>query len=148
MMSPTSNWSAHTAMPDQEIPAPLGTSAPVAFLATANAARSRQFYTDVLQLRLASDEAFALVFDCNGVMLRIQKVDSVRPAPHTSLGWHTSLGRHSPRPARSVRAETSADHVLDDREVDAPAGAQPEGSAQVTDAEDAVADAQGEHLRA
>jgi hypothetical protein len=43
----------------------------------------------VLQLRLTSDEAFALVFDCNGVMLRVQKVDSVRPVPYTSLGWHT-----------------------------------------------------------
>jgi catechol 2,3-dioxygenase-like lactoylglutathione lyase family enzyme len=83
MVSPTNDWSAHTTMP------PLGTSPPIAFLATANATRSRKFYEDVLQLRLTSDEAFALVFDCNGVMLRIQKVDSVRPVPYTSMGWHT-----------------------------------------------------------
>jgi len=61
----------------------------IAFLATANAARSRQFYEDVLQLRLTGDEVFALVFECNGTMLRIQKVDSVRPVPYTSLGWQT-----------------------------------------------------------
>jgi catechol 2,3-dioxygenase-like lactoylglutathione lyase family enzyme len=67
----------------------LRTSPLIAFLATADAARSRRFYADVLQLRLASDEAFALVFECNGTLLRIQKVESVRPAPYTSLGWQT-----------------------------------------------------------
>src|SRR5919199_4732042 len=39
-----------------------------------------------------------------------------------------------------------ADDVLNDREVDAPARAQPEGSVEFADAEDGVPDAQGEHL--
>lgn len=47
------------------------------------------FYAEVLQLRLASDDAFALVFDCNCTMLTIQKADSVQPVPYTSLGWQT-----------------------------------------------------------
>jgi catechol 2,3-dioxygenase-like lactoylglutathione lyase family enzyme len=81
--------SVDAAMPNQEIVGPLATSPMIAFLATANAARSRQFYEHVLQLRLTGDEVFALVFECNGTMLRIQKVESVRPVPYTSLGWQT-----------------------------------------------------------
>jgi catechol 2,3-dioxygenase-like lactoylglutathione lyase family enzyme len=61
----------------------------VALLATANAARSREFFETVLQLRLIRDEPFALVFDCNGTMVRVQKVDAVQPQPYTSLGWQT-----------------------------------------------------------
>src|SRR5213082_3604015 len=49
-------------------------------------------------------------------------------------------------PASSAGADTPADQVLNDREVDAPARAQPEGSAEFADAEDGVHDAQGEHL--
>src|SRR5579859_7648842 len=41
---------------------------------------------------------------------------------------------------------TPADDVLDDCEVDAPARAQAEGGAEFADAEEAVRDAQGEHL--
>jgi catechol 2,3-dioxygenase-like lactoylglutathione lyase family enzyme len=78
------------AMPNPEIVRHLATSPLISFLATANAALSRQFYAEVLQLRLASDEPFALVFDCNGSMRRIQKVDSVQPVPYTSLGWQTN----------------------------------------------------------
>lgn len=59
-----------------------------AFVATADPARSKRFYRDTLGLRLVSDDQFAIVFDCNGIQLRIQKVDSVRPHPFTALGWH------------------------------------------------------------
>ena len=60
---------------------------PMFFLATADAARSRTFYQSVLGLRLIVDDPFALVFDANGVMVRIQKVDAVAPAAYTTLGW-------------------------------------------------------------
>jgi catechol 2,3-dioxygenase-like lactoylglutathione lyase family enzyme len=43
------------------------------FVATADAARSLAFYRDVLGLALVADEPYALVFDCNGVTLRVQK---------------------------------------------------------------------------
>src|SRR5437868_4556274 len=73
--------------PDDELS--LRTSPVIAFLATADAGRSRHFYEDLLQLHLSRDDAYALVFESNGTMLRIQKVDSVPPVPYTSLGWET-----------------------------------------------------------
>jgi catechol 2,3-dioxygenase-like lactoylglutathione lyase family enzyme len=57
----------------------------VAFLATADSQRARTFYESVLGLRLVADEPFALVFDGNGVMVRIQKVDAVTPAAYTDV---------------------------------------------------------------
>jgi len=62
----------------------------VAFVATADAVRAREFYETVLGLRLIADDPFALVFDANGVMLRVQKVQTVSPAPYTSLGWRVA----------------------------------------------------------
>lgn len=63
-------------------------SAPIiAFVATTNGARSRDFYENVLGLRFVSDDPFALVFDANGIMLRIFKVDTLTPAAYTVLGW-------------------------------------------------------------
>jgi catechol 2,3-dioxygenase-like lactoylglutathione lyase family enzyme len=59
----------------------------IAFAATRDAVRARRFYEDVLGLRLISDEPWALVFDANGTMLRLQKVDSFTPQPFTTLGW-------------------------------------------------------------
>lgn len=59
----------------------------MAFVATADAARARAFYGDVLGLRLVGDEPFALVFDSGGVTLRVQKVATVTPTPYTVLGW-------------------------------------------------------------
>jgi catechol 2,3-dioxygenase-like lactoylglutathione lyase family enzyme len=62
----------------------------VSFVATLDAAVSRAFYEDSLGLKLVSDEHFALVFDLNGHMLRIAKVDQLVPAKHTVLGWHVA----------------------------------------------------------
>lgn len=60
---------------------------PIAFLATKHAAAAREFYEDLLGLRLVADEPFALVFDLEDAPLRIQKVEEVLPAPYTALGW-------------------------------------------------------------
>ena len=49
--------------------------------------RAQTFYQKTLGLRRVNDDRFALVFDCGGVPLRVQKVDKVRPHPFTSLGW-------------------------------------------------------------
>jgi catechol 2,3-dioxygenase-like lactoylglutathione lyase family enzyme len=67
--------------------AELGRAQIVAFVATTNAARARGFYEGVLGLLLAADEPFALVFDVNGVTLRVTKVQTLDPAPYTVLGW-------------------------------------------------------------
>lgn len=61
-----------------------------AFLATATPARSKTFYEGTLGLRLVADDDFALVFDCNGTQLRIQKVERVQPASFTALGWQVA----------------------------------------------------------
>lgn len=68
----------------------LGTSDVIAFAATKNPERAREFYESILGLRLVSDEPFALVFDANRTMLRISKVQDLTPAPFTVLGWRVS----------------------------------------------------------
>jgi catechol 2,3-dioxygenase-like lactoylglutathione lyase family enzyme len=65
----------------------LGTSELVGFAATTHPELAKAFYRDVLGLRLIEDGAFAIVFDANGTMLRIQKVEEHVPARHTALGW-------------------------------------------------------------
>jgi catechol 2,3-dioxygenase-like lactoylglutathione lyase family enzyme len=63
---------------------------PISFLATKNSEAARRFYVDVLGLKLVADEQFALVFDLNGTMLRMFKVQQLQPAPHTVLGWRVA----------------------------------------------------------
>jgi catechol 2,3-dioxygenase-like lactoylglutathione lyase family enzyme len=66
---------------------PLSSLDVMAFVATKEPAQARQFYEGVLGLRLVADEQFALVFDANGTMLRVAKVQELTPARHTVLGW-------------------------------------------------------------
>jgi catechol 2,3-dioxygenase-like lactoylglutathione lyase family enzyme len=68
----------------------LGTSKIVAFAATVNAARAREFYEGLLGLTFISEDNFAMVFDTQGVELRVQKVRELTPQPHTLLGWSVS----------------------------------------------------------
>jgi len=70
---------------------------PILFLATANAERARAFYEEVLGLAFVADEPPALVFQVGQSMLRIQKVDCVRAAPYTALGWAAGDIRKSVR---------------------------------------------------
>jgi catechol 2,3-dioxygenase-like lactoylglutathione lyase family enzyme len=65
----------------------LGSFPIMAFSATSDAERAQAFYRDRLGLRLVADEPYALVFDAAGTMLRVQKVQEVRQAQYTSLGW-------------------------------------------------------------
>jgi catechol 2,3-dioxygenase-like lactoylglutathione lyase family enzyme len=59
----------------------------VTFLMTQNSEAAIPFYRDKLGLRFLRDDGFALVFEMNGVMLRIAKTKSFTPAPNTVLGW-------------------------------------------------------------
>jgi catechol 2,3-dioxygenase-like lactoylglutathione lyase family enzyme len=61
-----------------------------AFLATTQPARAAAFYTETLGLRLLSEDGFALVFEVDGVELRIQKVEHLAPHAFTSLGWRVA----------------------------------------------------------
>jgi catechol 2,3-dioxygenase-like lactoylglutathione lyase family enzyme len=75
---------------------------PIFFLATANAARSRAFYEQVLGLTFVADEPAALVFRIGSSMLRIQKVDHVREVPYTVLGWAVADIRQTVRDLRAA----------------------------------------------
>src|ERR1700759_5268909 len=59
----------------------------IAFLATTDSAKARVFYESVLGLRFVSEDGFAVVYDVQGIELRLQKVERFEPQPHTALGW-------------------------------------------------------------
>jgi catechol 2,3-dioxygenase-like lactoylglutathione lyase family enzyme len=59
----------------------------VAFVATTTPARAKSFYAGTLGLRLVSEDAFAVVFDAGGTMLRVAIVQELHPAAYTVLGW-------------------------------------------------------------
>src|SRR4029077_4645647 len=69
----------------------LGSTEIVAFVPTRDAGKARTFYEGVLGLRFVSDDGFALVFDANGIMMRVAKVARpFSPAPFTILGWQVT----------------------------------------------------------
>jgi predicted enzyme related to lactoylglutathione lyase len=59
----------------------------ISFVATQNPVSARKFYEETLGLTFVSDDPFAIVFDANGTMLRVQKVHQLVPVRHTTLGW-------------------------------------------------------------
>jgi catechol 2,3-dioxygenase-like lactoylglutathione lyase family enzyme len=65
----------------------LGSSDLVAFVATADLERARDFYGGTLGLRLTEETPFACVFDANGTVLRVTPVGELASAPYTVLGW-------------------------------------------------------------
>jgi catechol 2,3-dioxygenase-like lactoylglutathione lyase family enzyme len=88
----------------------LNSSNVVAFVATGRPDEAKRFYEETLGLRLLTDDAFAVVFDANGVMLRVQKVQEHNPPPYTVLGWdvadiHASVKELSGRGVSCERYE-------------------------------------------
>jgi catechol 2,3-dioxygenase-like lactoylglutathione lyase family enzyme len=88
----------------------LNSSNVVAFVATSKPESAKGFYEQTLGLRLILDDAFAIVFDANGVMLRVQKVQEHTPPPYTVLGWdvadiHASVKELSGRGVSCERYE-------------------------------------------
>jgi len=60
----------------------------IGFVTIVDVARAKEFYRDTLGLRLVSEEPpFALVFDANGIMLRLGMGKERAPVPGTVLGW-------------------------------------------------------------
>ena len=60
----------------------------VAFAAIVDTERAKSFYRDTLGLRLLMEEPpFALVFDANGIMLRLAMGKELPSNPGTVLGW-------------------------------------------------------------
>jgi catechol 2,3-dioxygenase-like lactoylglutathione lyase family enzyme len=66
----------------------LGKYNVIAFASIVDVSRARDFYRDILGLRLIMEEPpFALVFDANGIMLRLGMAKELPPAHGTVLGW-------------------------------------------------------------
>lgn len=66
----------------------LGNYPIIGFITIVNVARAKKFYGDTLGLRLISEEPpFALVFDANGIMLRLGLGQELPPTRGTVLGW-------------------------------------------------------------
>jgi len=60
----------------------------IGFVGIVDVDRAKAFYRDTLGLRLVSEEPpFALVFDANGIMLRLAMGKEIPPARGTVLGW-------------------------------------------------------------
>jgi len=60
----------------------------IGFVTIVDVTRAKEFYRDTLGLRLLSEEPpFALVFEANGIMLRLGMAKELPPAHGTVLGW-------------------------------------------------------------
>jgi catechol 2,3-dioxygenase-like lactoylglutathione lyase family enzyme len=57
------------------------------FIATRDRATAKKFYAGTLGFAQIHEDDFAVVFDLNGIMLRISTVKDHKPVPHTVLGW-------------------------------------------------------------
>jgi catechol 2,3-dioxygenase-like lactoylglutathione lyase family enzyme len=62
----------------------------IAFAASTDLARAREFYTRTLGLTVIEETSFACVLDAHGTMLRITAVPAVSAAGYTVLGWRVS----------------------------------------------------------
>jgi catechol 2,3-dioxygenase-like lactoylglutathione lyase family enzyme len=66
----------------------LGKCNIVALVGATDLDRAKIFYKDKLGLRFVRRDNFAIVFDVNGIMLRISRVEKVTAAAYTVLGWN------------------------------------------------------------
>ncbi|HEY1900905.1 MAG TPA: VOC family protein [Terracidiphilus sp.] len=66
----------------------LGNYNIIGFVSIVDVSRAKDFYRDTLGLRLVMEEPpFALVFEANGIMLRLGMAKELPPAHGTVLGW-------------------------------------------------------------
>jgi catechol 2,3-dioxygenase-like lactoylglutathione lyase family enzyme len=62
----------------------------VAFVPSRDPKKAKSFFIDVLGMRFISEDPFAVIFDSNGIAVRLVDVSSVKdfkPAAFTILGW-------------------------------------------------------------
>lgn len=70
---------------------PLAKYKLIAFVTIVDVERAKGFYRDTLGLRLISEEPpFALVFDANGIMVRLGMAKKLPEAHGTVLGWQVA----------------------------------------------------------
>ena len=64
---------------------------PVCFVITADRAKSKPFYADLLGLKIMGEDDHAVTFDAgNRTPMRLTAVPGFKGAPHTVLGWHVA----------------------------------------------------------
>jgi catechol 2,3-dioxygenase-like lactoylglutathione lyase family enzyme len=66
------------------------TAKSVGFVLTADVEKAKPFYSDVLGLRLVSEDDFAAVYDCHGMILRLTRIEGHKAGAHTVLGWQVT----------------------------------------------------------
>ena len=65
----------------------LDSATAIAFLPSTDLDRSRTFFADLLGLVVQEVTPFACVLSAGGTMLRVTRVDDLRPQPFTVFGW-------------------------------------------------------------
>jgi catechol 2,3-dioxygenase-like lactoylglutathione lyase family enzyme len=66
----------------------LGDRPVMAFVPTSDLARARDFYGETLGLEVVEVSPYAVVLRAgDGVLVRVTRVDDLRPQPFTVLGW-------------------------------------------------------------
>ena len=58
-----------------------------AFIPTIEPDKARNFYMNVLGLKLVSEDHYGMEFYTNGALLRVTTVNKLTPQPFTVLGW-------------------------------------------------------------
>jgi catechol 2,3-dioxygenase-like lactoylglutathione lyase family enzyme len=82
------DWAFRREIISMSLPARLAKYNIVAFATIVDVERAKAFYRDTLGLTLLSEEPpFALVFDANGIMIRLGMAKEHTPARGTVLGW-------------------------------------------------------------
>lgn len=71
----------------------LASKSIIGFIPTKNFERAKAFYAGTLRLPLISQDAFALVFESGGNMVRVVKVGEYSPFPFTLIGWQATRMR-------------------------------------------------------
>jgi catechol-2,3-dioxygenase len=66
-------------------------SPPVCFIITADRAKAKTFYADVVGLKVLGEDDHAVTFDAgNRTPLRLTEVPGFKGAGHAVLGWHVA----------------------------------------------------------
>lgn len=66
----------------------LGDKKLKAFISTVEPEKAKEFYVNVLGLKLLSEDHYGMEFYSNGTLLRISTVNKLTPQPFTILGWN------------------------------------------------------------
>jgi len=59
-----------------------------AFIPTTKPSQAKEFYRDILGLKLLAEDNYALEFEAGGALLRVTTVQELNPHPFTILGWN------------------------------------------------------------